>query len=417
MLLTPPHEGGFVGEFVCVGAGLGGEDLVETLGSYGEDTALENVGPVVLGEVSKRGAIDDGRGHFGGCGCQEERGVVVAYGDGGDLGVYIEKDVAVEVCDADSCQSRFTSGSMPNILVAIALGVVGHHVQAPGIEDLAQSLNGLFALWAGDCRLDNWLSGLIWEEGMLSAVCNGRCCCRSISSLWRNWCLWGYTSICTKNWGSKTSSIADERRHRGRCRCCCYWKRKDGAKCDDAAGSSKLECGETRRVTVAALPQQTVRTAQVRGYSWEERYRILYYSRAFYLLPSIQLIELHYQPALTRCYPRKSSSKRALQRLPHIRPLSKPTPVGRNWQCDPLHAAHAMHASDLLNVQTSNRGLVSGTVALLLSLSLLECIRRSGFVEITRVILWKRFDLAAEQGSAHDSHVPLALLLRDMNSS
>ena len=131
----------------------------------------------------------------------------------------------------------------------------------------------------------------------------------------------------------------------------------------------------------------------------------------------ISLIELHGQPALTRCYPRKSSSKRALQRLPHIRPLSKPTPVGRNWQCDPLHAAHAMHASDLLNVQTSNRGLVSGTVALLLSLSLLECIRRSGFVEITRVILWKRFDLAAEQGSAHDSHVPLALLLRDMNSS
>jgi hypothetical protein len=73
-----------------------------------------------------------------------------------------------------------------------------------------------------------------------------------------------------------------------------------------------------------------------------------------------------------------------------------------------------MHASDLLNVQTSNRGLVSGTVALLLSLSLLGCIRRSGFVEIISVILWERFDLAAEQGSAYDSRVPLALLLRDM---
>lgn len=137
-------------------------------------------------------------------------------------------------------------------------------------------------------------------------------------------------------------------------------------------------------------------------------------SRAFYLLPSIQLIELHYQPALTRCYPRKSSSKRALQRLTHIRPLSKPTPVGRNWQCDPLHAAHAMHASNIPNIQTSDRGFVSGAVALLLSLSLLGCIRRNGFVEIISVILWKRFDLAAEQGSAYDSRVPLALLLRDM---
>jgi hypothetical protein len=73
-----------------------------------------------------------------------------------------------------------------------------------------------------------------------------------------------------------------------------------------------------------------------------------------------------------------------------------------------------MHASDIPNIQTSDRGFVSGAVALLLSLSLLGCIRRSGFVEIINVILWKRFDLAAEQGSAYDSRVPLALLLRDM---
>jgi hypothetical protein len=74
----------------------------------------------VLGEVSESWAIDDGGSHFGGCGCEEEGRVVVAYRDGGNLCVYIKENVAVEVCNADLCQSQFVSGSMPNILVAIA---------------------------------------------------------------------------------------------------------------------------------------------------------------------------------------------------------------------------------------------------------------------------------------------------------
>ena len=64
----------------------------------------------MLGEVAECWAVDDGRGHFGGCGCEEEGGVVVAYGDGGNLGVYIEEDITVEVCNAISCQLKLLSG-------------------------------------------------------------------------------------------------------------------------------------------------------------------------------------------------------------------------------------------------------------------------------------------------------------------
>lgn len=60
LLLALPHEGGFVGKLVGVGTGLCGEDLVEAFGCYGEDAALEDVGPVVLREVSESGSVDDG---------------------------------------------------------------------------------------------------------------------------------------------------------------------------------------------------------------------------------------------------------------------------------------------------------------------------------------------------------------------
>lgn len=56
------------------------------------------------------------------------------------------------------------------ILVAIALLVVGHHVQAPCVSDLAESLDGRLALGAWNLCLDDWLAGLVWEEGLLASV-------------------------------------------------------------------------------------------------------------------------------------------------------------------------------------------------------------------------------------------------------
>lgn len=177
LLLPLPHEGCFVGELVGVGTGLRGEDLVEAFGCDGQNASFEDVGPVVLGEVSQCGAVDDGGGHFGGGGGEEEGRVVVTYGDGGDLGVYVEEDVAVEVCDAGKCQLAFFPESMEDVLIAIALRVIGHHVQASSVENLAQSLDSLFTLRARDLSLYSRLSRLIWEEGMLAAVCNSGCCC------------------------------------------------------------------------------------------------------------------------------------------------------------------------------------------------------------------------------------------------
>ena len=79
------NEGGFVGGFVGVRPGHAGEDLVEAMGSDGEDPRGEDGGPSMRGEVAQRGAVDQGRGHFGGGGGVHEGGVVVADGDGGNL--------------------------------------------------------------------------------------------------------------------------------------------------------------------------------------------------------------------------------------------------------------------------------------------------------------------------------------------
>ena len=161
-----PHEGGFVGELVGVGAGGAGEDLVEALGGDFEDACLEDGGPVVLGEVAQSGPVDDGAGHFGGGGGEHERGVAVADGDGGDLGVDVQEDVAVEISN----------------VVADALLVVGHHVQAPCIKDLVQLLNGSLALGARYFGLDDWSSRLIWEEGLVDKLGGSRRLLNSSSS-------------------------------------------------------------------------------------------------------------------------------------------------------------------------------------------------------------------------------------------
>lgn len=63
LLLASVHKGSFVGKLVGVGAGLTGEDLVQALWCHREYARLQDFGPVVLGEVSEGGSVDDGRGH------------------------------------------------------------------------------------------------------------------------------------------------------------------------------------------------------------------------------------------------------------------------------------------------------------------------------------------------------------------
>lgn len=71
---------------------------------------------------------------------------------------HIQEDVAVQV----------------GKVVAIAVPVVGHHVQAPGVKDLVELLNGLGALGPGDGALDNRASRLIGEEGLRSILAGGK---------------------------------------------------------------------------------------------------------------------------------------------------------------------------------------------------------------------------------------------------
>ena len=93
LLLPPPHEGSLVGRLVGVGAGHGREDLVETFGSNLEDTGFESGSPVGGREVAEGGPVNDAVDH----GVAESRvvkdGVVVADGNGGDLGVAEDYDV------------------------------------------------------------------------------------------------------------------------------------------------------------------------------------------------------------------------------------------------------------------------------------------------------------------------------------
>lgn len=89
LLLTFPHESCLVGSLVGVGSGHGGEDLVQSLRSYLEDTGLENRGPVMRRKVSQRWSVDEGIDHLLGAGSSLERWVAIAYWDGSDLGIAV----------------------------------------------------------------------------------------------------------------------------------------------------------------------------------------------------------------------------------------------------------------------------------------------------------------------------------------
>lgn len=87
--LSAVDEGGLEGSLVGVGAGHGGEDIVEALGRDLEDSRLEDLGVVVRGEVAQRRPVDDGIDHLGRGGGLGQGGVVVAHGDGSNLSVAV----------------------------------------------------------------------------------------------------------------------------------------------------------------------------------------------------------------------------------------------------------------------------------------------------------------------------------------
>lgn len=85
--LPAVHKRRLVRRLVGVGACHGREHLVEPLGRRLEDARLESRCPVVRGEVSERGSVDDGVDHVWRGGRLDERRVVVTDGDGGDLSI------------------------------------------------------------------------------------------------------------------------------------------------------------------------------------------------------------------------------------------------------------------------------------------------------------------------------------------
>lgn len=97
LLLAAVHESSLVGQLVGVRAGEGSVDIVEAFGGDLEDASLENLGPVVGGEVAESRAVDEGVDHLGSGGSLGEVLIVVADGDGGNLSVAVvgklEQDV------------------------------------------------------------------------------------------------------------------------------------------------------------------------------------------------------------------------------------------------------------------------------------------------------------------------------------
>ena len=178
-----PHEGGLVGSLVGVGARHGGEDLVEALGGHLEDARLEDVGPVVRGEGTEGGAVDETVDRLVGLGGLDEGRVVVADGNRGNLGV--------SVC---SCVNGFsfrffsssffpfqqaTRSSVPSTNlhvqkqvsitisneIAKRLVVIRQQRQGTSIKDLVQLFNLLLRLGAGNVGLDDRRLGLALVEG------------------------------------------------------------------------------------------------------------------------------------------------------------------------------------------------------------------------------------------------------------
>lgn len=87
LALTVVHKGGLVGSLVGIRAGQGGKHLVKALGGSLEDTSVQDVSPVVRGEVTQSRSVDQSIDHLGRLCHLAEVGVVVADGDGGNLSI------------------------------------------------------------------------------------------------------------------------------------------------------------------------------------------------------------------------------------------------------------------------------------------------------------------------------------------
>jgi hypothetical protein len=85
------------------------------------------------------------------------------------LSIHIEQNVAVKICNAGMIvNNKDFINLVMCLLVAIASRVIGHHVQTPCVENIAQPLNSNFAFWTGNLCLDYGSCRLVWEERLLA---------------------------------------------------------------------------------------------------------------------------------------------------------------------------------------------------------------------------------------------------------
>ena len=85
--LATVHESRLVGNLVGVRTSESSVDIVEALGGDLENTGLEDLSPVVGGEVSEGRTVDEGVDHLGSRSSLGQVGVVVANGDGSNLSI------------------------------------------------------------------------------------------------------------------------------------------------------------------------------------------------------------------------------------------------------------------------------------------------------------------------------------------
>ena len=80
------------------------------------------------------------------------------------MGVYVKQHVAIGIGDV-----------VPKTVL-----IIGHHIQAPGVENLVQVFDCFLALWARDCSSHRWSDWLIWKKGLLrTSLLKNLCSCNA----------------------------------------------------------------------------------------------------------------------------------------------------------------------------------------------------------------------------------------------
>lgn len=87
--------------------------MVETFGRNGQDSSLENVGPVMLGEVSESWTVDESGDHLFAGGSFAKGGTAISHWDRGDLCIAIQLALIhlAESAVTYTSNSTFPSGS------------------------------------------------------------------------------------------------------------------------------------------------------------------------------------------------------------------------------------------------------------------------------------------------------------------